>query len=81
LAVSGGFGSITELQWLPAGSGLTFFEVPPGKTMTITDVLLNPEQDATVVHWLNLAQRTPGGATRIFFQFGVLPGATQQAHS
>jgi hypothetical protein len=79
VAVTGGVGSVTTLQWLRAGA-VYFFEVPAGKTLTITDVVLNPEGDLTVVHWLNLAEKSPNGATRIFFQFAVPPGATQQAH-
>jgi hypothetical protein len=43
-------------------------------------VLLTPYGNVTAVHVLNLAEKTSAGATRIFFQFYVPPGATQQAH-
>ena len=57
-----------------------FTKVPKGKRLIITDVMLNPQGDATAPHWVNLAERTPNGTSRIFFQFRVPPGATQHAH-
>lgn len=74
VAVSGGFGSVATVQW---GFG---FQVPHGKTLTITDILLYPQGDVTALHTINLAEQTPNGGTRIFFQFIVGPGATQQSH-
>jgi hypothetical protein len=80
VAVSGGGGSVTTLQWLPAGSNTVFSEVPAGKTLTITDVVLNPQLDVRARHWLNLAEKTPNGGTRIFLQLRVRRRRTQQAH-
>src|SRR5262245_24471240 len=79
LAVSGGSGNVTQLEWIGASFGL-FSAVPLGKTLTITDVLLTPFGNVTASHVVNLAEVTPGGATRIFFQFYVPPNATQQVH-
>jgi hypothetical protein len=59
------------------GGGRVFEEVPAGKTLTITDVLLNPQDDVTAVHWMNLAESFPEGGSEIFFQFYVGPNATQ----
>jgi hypothetical protein len=81
VAVSGGgIGNVATLQWLRAGSSAVFSQVPHGKTLTITDVVLNPQRDVTTVHTINLAEQTPNGGTRLFFQFMVAPSATQQAH-
>jgi|SRR5215472_3840428 len=80
VAVSGGAGTVATLQWLSSGSSGVFTKVPAGKTLTITDVLLNPQGDATAKHTVNLAEKNPNGSTRIFFQFHVPHGATQQAH-
>jgi len=74
VAVSGGFGNVAMVQW---GFG---FQVPHGKTLTITDVLLHPQGDVTALHTINLAEQTPNGGIRGFFQFIVGPGATQQSH-
>ena len=79
LAVSGGVGNVTTLEWIGPVIGL-FSAVPPGKTLTITDVLLTPYGNVTAPHVVNLAEVTPGGATRFFVQFYVPPNATQQAH-
>jgi hypothetical protein len=56
------------------------FQVPHGKTLTITDILMYPQGDVTALHTINLAEQTPNGGTRIFFQFIVGHGATQQSH-
>ena len=74
VAVSGGLGNVATVQW---GFGFT---VPHGKTLTITDVLLHPQGDVTALHTINLAEQTPNGGIRGFFQFIVGPGATQQSH-
>jgi hypothetical protein len=72
-------GSVTGLDWFGAVAGI-FDAVPPHKTLTITDVLLTPYGNVTAAHVVNLAEKSSGGAIRIFFQFYVPPGATQQAH-
>jgi hypothetical protein len=74
VAVSGGLGSVAMVQW---GFGL---QVPHGKTLTITDVVMHPQGDVTAIHTINLAEQTPNGGARIFFQFFVGPGATKQSH-
>jgi hypothetical protein len=79
VAVSGGAGSVAMVQWLRGGSP-AFFQVPHGKTLTITDVVMHPQGDVTAIHTINLAEQTPNGGARIFFQFFVGPGATKQSH-
>ena len=80
VAVSGGAGTVATVQWLPEGSNAVFTKVPAGKRLIITDVVLNPQGDALAAHTVNLAEKNPNGTTRIFFQFRVQIGATQQAH-
>lgn len=80
VATSGGAGTVATVQWLPEASGGVFTKVPKGKRLIITDVLLNPQGDVSAAHTVNLAERNPNATSRIFFQFHVSPGATQQAH-
>ncbi len=79
VAVSGA-GKFVTVRWLPEASNITFAKIPSGKRLIITDVLLNPHGDMTAPHTVNLAVEYPKGTHRIFFQFRVPPGATQQAH-
>jgi hypothetical protein len=87
----GGGGPIATVSWLPEGSNTVFTNVPTGKRLIITDVMLYPQGDVKAVHTVNLAQKNPDGTHMIFFQFRVPPGAvvgaprrrffaTQQAH-
>lgn len=80
VAVSGGAGTVATVQWLPESSSSSFSKVPAGKRLIITDVLLNPQLDVASPHTVNLAEKNADGTQRIFFQFRVPPGATQQAH-
>jgi hypothetical protein len=64
VAVSGGLGSVAMVQW---GFG---FQVPHGKTLTITDVLLHPQGDVTALHTINLAEQTSNTGIRIFDDVG-----------
>jgi hypothetical protein len=57
-----------------------FQVVPPGKTLTITDVLLNPELNVTAPHPVYLSNVWPDGTSVDFFQLLAQPVATQQAH-
>lgn len=80
VAVSGGAGTVATVQWLPESSNSVFTKVPVRKRLIITDVLLNPQGDVNAPHTVNLAEKNPNGTQRIFFQFRVPAGATQQAH-
>ena len=80
VATSGGAGTVATVQWLPEASNTVFTKVPRGKRLIITDVVLNPQGDVTAAHTVNLAKKNPNGTHRIFLQFRVPPGATQQAH-
>ncbi len=80
VAVSGGAGSIATVDWLPESSMVVFTKVPAKKRLIITDVLLNPQGDVTAAHTVNLAEKYANGTHRIFFQFRVPAGATQQVH-
>jgi hypothetical protein len=78
-SVAGAYGSINTVGWFSVYVG-GFEVVPAGKTLTITDVLLNPEDDVTAAHRVILADEFPGGGSEIFFQIRAHPRATQQAH-
>ena len=78
-SVASEYGSINPVGCFSDYVG--YFEVvPAGKTLTITDVLLNPEDDVTAAHRVNLADEFPRGGSEIFFQFRAQRRATQQAH-
>jgi len=79
VAVSG-TGTLASVRWLRESSNAVFIKIPAGKRLIITDVLLNPQGDVTAPHTVNLAEKHTDGTHRIFFQFRVPPGATQQVH-
>jgi hypothetical protein len=57
-----------------------FQVVSSGKTLTITDVLLNPEFNVTAPHPVYLSNVWPDGTSVDFFRLQAQPGAIQQAH-
>ena len=77
--VASGYTTSRTVEWFSPYVG--FFEVvPTGMTLTITDVLLNPEENVTAAHRVCLFDGFPNGGGEIFFELRAQPLTTRQAH-
>src|SRR5262245_6357249 len=77
--VGSGYTTSRTVEWFSPYVG--FFEVVPNDmTLTITDVLLNPEENVTAAHRVCLFDGFPNGGGEIFFELRAQPLTTRQAH-